>query len=102
MQQEGIGWSVEFNSLYTIAASHSLPTRTHVLAHPTSIVHLVEAGRDGVRSGQEGEGNSVFSGFRSVCVCFYLSMVWFAFQPTKIMAKYMAPMAKTRWKKPKP
>jgi hypothetical protein len=29
-------------------------------------------------------------------------MVWLAFQPTKIMAKYMAPMAKTRWKKPKP
>jgi hypothetical protein len=32
----------------------------------------------------------------------YLSMVWLAFQPTKIMAKYMAPMANTRWKKPKP
>jgi hypothetical protein len=31
-------------------------------------------------------------------------MVWlaFAFQPTKIMAKYMAPMENTRWKKPRP
>ena len=28
------------HSLYTITASHSLPMRTHVLAHPTSIVHL--------------------------------------------------------------
>jgi hypothetical protein len=26
--------------LYTSAASHSLPIRTHVLAQPTSIVHL--------------------------------------------------------------
>ena len=32
----------------------------------------------------------------------YFSIVWCAFQPTKIMAKYMAPMANTRWKKPNP
>lgn len=84
------------------AANHSLMIFTHVLAQPTSMLHLIKfkvsVSRDYVIAEWKEEVMHIESS--SVWWLAYSLAVFLRSQLMNNIAKYMAPRENTRWKNP--